>query len=418
MAKLSTKLKHAWDAFTGQTDAPLGYYQSVGASYGHRPDRSRLLVSNERSIVSSIYTRIGIDVAANPIRHARVDDEDRYLGDVTSGLNYCLTQEANIDQGGRAFRQDIVMTMLDKGVVAIVPVETTVDPNLTNSYDILELRVGEILTWYPEHVQVRLYNQKTGKREDIVVAKKFTAIVENPLYAVMNEPNSTLQRLIHKLNLLDNADQEASSGKLDIIVQLPYTVKSEMRQQQAAKRREDIEFQLRGSKYGIAYVDATEKITQLNRPVENNLLTQVEYLTDMLYAQLGLTKEVMNGTADEKTMLNYSNRTIKPILTAVTEALHRTFLTKTARTQGQRVMYFTDPFSLAPIGQIAEMADKFTRNEILTSNEVRQIIGIKPVDDPKADELRNSNMPQEASPPAIPKEPQSSEDIETAPLSR
>lgn len=414
MAKLSTKLKHAWDAFTGQTDTPMGYYQSVGASYGYRPDRSRLLISNERSIVSSIYTRISIDVVSNPIRHTRVDDDDRYLEDIHSGLNYCLTQEANIDQGGRAFRQDVVMTMLDKGVVAVIPVETTTDPNFTNSYDILELRVGEILTWYPEHIQVRVYNKKTGKREDILIAKKFVAIIENPFYAVMNEPNSTLQRLIHKLNLLDNADQEAASGKLDIIVQLPYTVKTETRQQQAAKRREDIEFQLRGSKYGIAYIDATEKITQLNRPAENNLLAQIEYLTDMLYAQLGLTKEVMNGTADEKTMLNYSNRTIKPILESVTEALHRTFLTKTARTQGQKMKYFTDPFSLTPIAQIAEMADKFTRNEILTSNEVRQIVGRKPVNDPKADELRNSNMPVEAAPPINPREAQDLEDIETA----
>jgi hypothetical protein len=295
------------------------------------------------------------------------------------------------------------MTLFDKGVAAIVPVETSMNPNLTSSFEIHNMRVGEIKAWYPRHIQVNLYNEKLGKREDIVVAKKHVAIVENPLYAVMNEPNSTLQRLILKLNLLDSSDEQAASGKLDLIVQLPYTVKSEARRQQAMQRREDIEFQLRGSQYGIAYVDATEKITQLNRPAENNLLKQVEYLTGLLYTQLGLTEEVMNGTADEKAMINYNNRTIQPVLEAITQAMHRAFLTKTARTQGQAVKYFTDSFSLVPVGEIAEIADKFTRNEILTSNEVRQILGIKPADDPKADELRNSNMP-EAKDSGLPKE--------------
>lgn len=395
MARLSAKLKHAWNAFNGRADELPKSEQGVAMTYSYRPDRTRLYISNERSIISSVYTRLSIDVAANPIRHVRVDENDRYLEEIDSGLNYCLTEEANIDQGARAFRQDVAMTLFDKGVAAIVPVETSMNPNLTSSFEIHNMRVGEIIAWHPQHIQVSVYNEKRGKREDIYVAKKHVAIVENPLYAVMNEPNSTLQRLIRKLNLLDSSDEQAASGKLDLIVQLPYTVKSEARRQQAMQRREDIEFQLRGSQYGIAYVDATEKITQLNRPAENNLLKQVEYLTGMLYSQLGLTEEVMNGTADEKAMLNYSNRTIKPVLEAVTEAMHRAFLTKTARTQKQKVMYFTDPFSLVPVGEMAEIADKFTRNEILTSNEVRQILGIKPADDPKADELRNSNMPQQ-----------------------
>jgi len=395
MARLSKKLKHAWDAFNGRSNELPESEMGVGMSYGYRPDRSRLYISNERSIISSVYTRLSIDVASNPIRHVRVDENDRYLEDVKSGLNYCLKEEANIDQGARAFRQDIAMTLFDQGVAAVVPVETSMNPNLTNSYEIYNMRVGQILAWHPSHIRVSLYNEKLGKREEIVVAKKNVAIVENPLYSVMNEPNSTLQRLIRKLNLLDSSDEQAASGKLDIIVQLPYTVKSEARRQQAMQRREDIEFQLRGSQYGIAYVDATEKITQLNRPAENNLLKQVEYLTGLLYAQLGLTEEVMNGTADEKAMLNYTNRTIKPVLEAICEAMHRAFLTKTARTQGQAIKFFTDSFSLVPVGDIAEIADKFTRNEILTSNEIRQIIGIKPSDDPKADELRNSNMPEQ-----------------------
>jgi hypothetical protein len=403
MARLSTKLKHAWNAFNGRADELPKSEQGVAMSYSYRPDRTRLFVSNERSIISSVYTRLSIDVAASPIKHIRIDDNDRYLEEINSGLNYCLTEEANIDQGARAFRQDVAMTLFDKGVAAIVPVETSMNPNLTSSFEIHNMRVGEIKAWYPRHIQVNLYNEKLGKREDIVVAKKHVAIVENPLYAVMNEPNSTLQRLILKLNLLDSSDEQAASGKLDLIVQLPYTVKSEARRQQAMQRREDIEFQLRGSQYGIAYVDATEKITQLNRPAENNLLKQVEYLTGLLYTQLGLTEEVMNGTADEKAMINYNNRTIQPVLEAITQAMHRAFLTKTARTQGQAVKYFTDSFSLVPVGEIAEIADKFTRNEILTSNEVRQILGIKPADDPKADELRNSNMP-EAKDSGLPKE--------------
>lgn len=394
MARFTDKMKHAWNAFNGRVEELPEFTQSIGASYSYRPDRSRLMISNERSLIASIYTRISIDVATNPIRHIRVDENDRYLEEINSNLNYCLTEEPNIDQGPRAFRQDIVLTLFDRGVAAIVPVETTLDPNVTSSYDITNLRVGHILAWYPEHVQVRVYNEKLGRREDVVLAKKYVAIVENPLYSIINEPNSTLQRLIYKLNLLDSSDEQAASGKLDIIIQLPYTVKTEARRQQAAQRKQDIEFQLRSGKYGIAYIDAAEKITQLNRPAENNLLNQVDYLTKMLYSQLGLTEEVMNGTADEKTMLNYTNRTIEPILAAIVEAMNRTFLTKTARTQKQKIEYFTDPFSLVPVTQIAEIADKFTRNEILTSNEIRQILGIKPSDDPKADELRNSNMPQ------------------------
>lgn len=414
MARFSDKLKHAWNAFNGR-DAlqPPRYEDSIGMSYGYRPDRSRLSITNERSLISSIYTRLSVDIASNPIKHVRTDEHDRYLEDVESGLNYCLTQEANIDQGARAFRQDIVMTLFDKGVAAIVPVETSINPSVSASYEIKNMRVGEILAWYPKHIQLRLYNERLGKREDIVLPKEQVAIVENPLYAIMNEPNSTLQRLIYKLNLLDAVDEQSSSGKLDIIVQLPYTVKSEARRQQAMQRREDIEFQLRGSKYGIAYVDATEKITQLNRPAENNLLKQVEYLMQLLYTQLGLTEEIMNGTADEKAMLNYTNRTIEPVLGAITEAMARAFLTKTARTQRQAIMYFTNPFSLVPIADMAEIADKFTRNEILTSNEIRQILGIKPADDPKADELRNSNMPESKEEP-IPKPPDNSETEETA----
>jgi hypothetical protein len=349
--------------------------------------------SNERSIISSIYTRLGIDVAAVDIRHVRMDDNQRYLEDVDSGLNNCLTLEANLDQAARAFRQDIAMTLFDRGVAALVPVDTTINPSTSGSFDIKTLRVGEIVAWYPRHVRVNVYNEAIGRREEVTLEKKFVAIVENPLYAVMNEPNSTLQRLIRKLNLLDAVDEASSSGKLDLIIQLPYVIKSEARRKQAEQRRKDIEFQLKGSQYGIAYTDGTEKVTQLNRAAENNLLTQIEYLMKMLYAQLGLTEEVMNGTADEKAMLNYNNRTIRPILDAIVESMRRTFLTKTARSQKQTVLYFSDPFKLVPIGDIAEIADKFTRNEILSANEVRSVIGIKPSSDPKADELRNSNMP-------------------------
>jgi hypothetical protein len=364
----------------------------------------RYALPNERSMLSSILTRLTIDVAGIDIKHVRVDGNGRYLEDIDSGINTCLTVEANIDQAARQFRQDIAMTLFDKGVCAIVPVDTTINPRLSGSFDIQSMRVGEILAWYPKHIQVRVYNEALGRRVDIILEKKFVAIVENPLYSVMNEPNSTLQRLTRKLTLLDTVDEASSSGKLDLIVQLPYVIKTEARRQQAETRRSDIEFQLKGSKYGIAYTDGTEKITQLNRPVENNLLNQIEYLTKQLYSQLGLTEEVMNGTADEKTMLNYLNRTVEPVLDAIVEAMRRTFLTKTGRTQGQTIAYFRNVFKLVPIGSIADMADKFARNEILSSNEFRQILGFKPDKNPKSDQLVNSNMPQPnnqaAGPPA------------------
>jgi hypothetical protein len=393
MARISDRLKHAWNAFTNQPIPAEDFVYTGTASYGRRPDQNRFRVSNERSIISSIYTRLSIDVAAIAIRHVRVDDENRYLEDIDSGLNNCLTLEANVDQAARAFRQDIALTLFDKGVAALVPVDTSISPTTSGSFDIKTMRVGEVVTWYPRHVKVSLYNEAKGHREDITLDKRAVAIIDNPLYAVMNEPNSTLQRLIRKLNLLDTVDEASGSGKLDLIVQLPYTIKSEARRQAAMQRREDIEFQLKGSQYGIAYTDATEKITQLNRPAENNLLTQVQYLTEMLYSQLGLTPEVMNGTADEKTMLNYMNRTIEPIVSAITEGMTRTFLTKTARSQKQTIQFFRDPFRLVPISEIAEIADKFTRNEILTSNEFRAIVGFKPVKDKAADKLHNSNMP-------------------------
>jgi hypothetical protein len=354
-------------------------------------------VSNERSIISSIYNRLGIDVASIRIRHVRVDQDERYLEDVDSGLNQCLTVEANVDQGARMFRQDIAMTLFEEGTCAVVPIDTTISPETSGGFDIKTLRIGRIVTWFPHHVRVSVYNERTGQREEITVPKKTTAIIENPLYSVMNEMNSTLQRLVRKLNLLDQVDEQNSSGKLDLIIQLPYVIKSEARRQQAEQRRQEVEFQLRGSQYGIAYTDGSEKITQLNRPVENNLLTQVESLTQLLYVQLGLTPEVMNGTADEKTMLNYYNRTIEPVLDAIVEAMRRTFLTKTARSQKQTILYFREPFKLMPIGGeggIADVADKFTRNEIASSNEIRQLVGWKPSSEPKADQLINSNMPQ------------------------
>lgn len=406
-----SRLKHAWNAFRNRNDeydayahAPVDY----GASFGIRPDRVRYSVYSERSIISSIYTRISIDVASISIRHVRLDEEHRFKEELKSGLNNCLSIEANLDQAARAFRQDIIMTLLDKGVCAIVPVDTSLNPNETGGFDIKTLRVGEVVQWYPRHVKVSVYNEAKGMREDIILAKSFVAIIENPLYAVMNEPNSTLQRLIRKLTLLDNVEEQASSGKLDLIIQLPYVVKSEARRRQADMRRKDIEFQLKGSQYGIAYTDGTERITQLNRPVESNLLKTIEYLTEKLYEQLGLTTEIMNGTADEKTMLNYNNRTIEPLIAAITEAMTRSFITKTARSQGQAVSYFRDPFKLVPIDNIAEIADKFTRNEILSANDIRAAIGYKPSNDPKADELRNSNMPrpkeEESSPPPEPEE--------------
>lgn len=388
------RLKHAWNAFLDQDESFRGRGRDWGASYGIRPDRVRLRISNERSIISSIYVRLSVDVASVDIRHVRLDDEERYIEDIkTSGLHQCLNVEANIDQTGRAFRQDLVMTLFDEGVIAIVPVDTNISPEGAGSVDIQTMRIGKIVQWFPRHVRIDLYNDQTGRREEITLEKKAVGIVENPLYSVMNEPNSTLQRLIRKLNLLDSVDEQSASGKLDLIIQLPYVIKSEARRQQADQRRKDIEFQLKGSQYGIAYTDGTEKITQLNRPAENNLLAQVTYLTEMLFGQLGLTPGIMDGTADEATMLNYNNRTVEPILGAIADELKRKFLTKTARTQGQSTEYFRDPFKLVPMSQLAELADKFTRNEIVSSNEFRGFIGMKPSKDPKADELRNSNMP-------------------------
>lgn len=394
MARLGTTLKHAWNVFLNQDDRMKASPTSGSGGYGRRPDRTRLRVPNERSMISSIYTRLSIDVASVDMRHVRLDEEKRYLEDIDSGLNNCLTVEANIDQAARAFRQDVAITLFDRGVAVLVPIDTTINPGTSGGYDILTMRVGEVVTWHPQHVRVSVYNEATAKREELVLHKSTVAIIDNPLYSVMNEPNSTLQRLLNKLNLLDSIDEQSASGKLDLIIQLPYVIKSESRRQQAEQRRQDIEFQLKGSQYGIAYTDGTEKITQLNRPAENNLMSQVEYLTEMLYGQLGLTEEVMNGTADEKAMLNYWNRTIEPVLTAMVESMRRSFLTKTARTQRQQIQFFRDPFRLVPIENIAEIADKFTRNEIMSSNEIRQVVGLAPHSDPKADKLVNSNMPQ------------------------
>ena len=388
---LTSRLKKAWNAFTNNRDPTDVSYHDMGMSYVYRPDRVRFSRGNERSIVTSVYNRIAMDVASIGIKHCRVDKNGRYIEDVKSGLNECLTLEANIDQSGRSFIQDVVMSMFDEGAVAIVPVDTTTDPRITGSFDVMSMRTGKILEWFPRHVKVRVYNDRTGKKEDIVLPKRSVAIVENPLYAVINEPNSTMQRLVRKLNILDAIDEQSGSGKLDLIIQLPYVIKSEARQQQAEKRRKDIEQQLKGP-YGIAYTDGTERITQLNRPVENNLMKQIEYLMNQLYSQIGMTPSVLDGTADERAMLNYNNRTIEPIVSAIVDAMKRVFLTKTARSQGQTIMFFRDPFKLAPINDISEIADKFTRNTILTSNEVRQIVGMKPSDDPKADELRNANI--------------------------
>lgn len=408
----TSRLKHAWNAFFNKD--PTDYYKNVGTSYTYRPDRPRLTRGNERSIVTSVYNRIALDASSVSIQHVRLDENNRFLSVIDSGLNNCLTVEANIDQTGRAFIQDIVMSMLDEGSVAIVPVDTTFDPKITGSYDILSMRTGKILEWYPSHVKVRVYNEKTGRKEDIVVPKSTVGIVENPLYAVINEPNSTMQRLIRKLNLLDVVDEQSSSGKLDLIIQLPYIIKTEARRQQAEKRRQDIADQLAGSKYGIAYTDGTERITQLNRPVENNLMKQIEYLTSMLYSQLGITQSILDGTADDKTMLNYYNRTIEPILSAIVDEMKRKFLTKTARSQLQSISFFRDPFKLVPVSDISEIADKFTRNEIMTSNEIRQIIGMKPSDDPKADELRNKNLSQPKDDQTYPSNDATGEKIEIA----
>lgn len=392
-----SKLKHAWNAFTGQ---PQIVYRNLGTNYPYRMDRPRLSRGNEKSIVTSVYNRIALDVAALNIHHVRLDNDGRFLSIINDGLNTCLTLEANIDQTARSFIQDIVISMFDEGSIAIVPVDTTTDPNISGSYDIQSMRVGQILDWYPQHIKVRCYNELTGRKEDIVIPKSTVAIIENPLYAVINEPNSTMQRLIRKLNLLDVIDEQSGAGKLDLIIQLPYVIKTETRRQQAENRRNDIESQLSGSKYGIAYTDGTERITQLNRSVNNNLMGQIEYLTSMLYSQLGITQTILDGTADEKTMLNYYNRTIEPIISAIVDEMKRKFLTKTARSQHQSITFFRDPFKLVPVNEIAEIADKFTRNEIVTSNEMRQIIGMKPADDPGADELRNKNL----SAPSIAKE--------------
>ena len=395
-----SRVKRAWNAFVNKDPTFNNRDYSMG-SY-RRPDRVRLTRGNERSIVTSVLNRIAIDVASISIKHCRLDENDRFKEVVDSSLNNCLTLEANLDQTARAFIQDAVMSMFDEGSVAIVPVDTTGDPNKTGSYDIETMRTGKIVEWYPQHVKVSVYNERIGRREEIFMDKSAVAIIENPLYAVMNEPNSTLQRLMRKLVLLDSVDEQTSSGKLDLIIQLPYVVKSEARKQQANQRREDIERQLSGSRYGIAYTDGTEKITQLNRPVENNLMKQIEYLTSMLYSQLGITQSVLDGTADEKTMLNYNNRTIEPIISAIVDEMKRKFLTKTARTKKQTILFFRDPFRLVPINDIAEIADKFTRNEIMTKNEFRQVIGMKPSDDPKADMLVNSNISQPAGAMEIP----------------
>ena len=389
---LKERFQNAWDVFRNNRD-PTNYFRDIGVSYGYRPDRVRFSRGNEKTIVTAIYNRIAVEVSQLTFQHVRLDEEGRYLGTVNSGLNNCLTLEANIDQSHRDFIQDIVMSMFDEGEVAIVPVETKGDPTLSESFDIISMRTGKIVEWYPRSVKIEVYNDRTGKKEKIIMPKRSVAIVPNPMYAVINEPNSTMKRLVRKLNLLDAIDEQSGSGKLDLIIQLPYVVKGETRQKQADKRRDDIIDQLKGP-FGIAYIDGTEKVTQLNRPVENNLMKQIEYLTNMLYSQLGMTPSVLDGTADEKTMLNYNTRTIEPICSAIVDAMRRTFLSKTARTQGQTIMAFRDPFKLVPVNNIAEIADKLTRNEVLTSNEVRQIIGFKPSDDPKADRLVNSNMPQ------------------------
>ena len=387
-----SRLKHAFNAFMNKDSPPD--YRNLGISYSSRPDHARFSRGNERSIVTSVYNRIALDAASIEIRHCRLDEDDRYLETIDSGLNQCLNLEANIDQTGRSFLQDIVMSMLDEGCVAIIPVDTSLNPANTSSYDILSMRTGKVLEWYPNHVRVRVYNDRTGKKEDILVPKSTIAIVENPLYAVINEPNSTMQRLIRKLSLLDVTDEQTASGKLDLIIQLPYVIKTEARREQAEKRRKDIEMQLSGSKYGIAYTDGTERITQLNRSLENNLMKQVEYLTNLLFSQLGMTQSILDGTADDKTMLNYYNRTIEPIISAIVDELKRKFLSKTARSQKQSIKFFRDPFKLVPVNDLAEISDKFTRNEIMSKNEIRQIIGRKPSNDPKADQLINSNISQ------------------------
>lgn len=387
---LITRIQRGWNAFRNRD--PTTDYRDYGESYYYRPDRPMFTRGNERSIATSVYNRIALDASSITIQHVRLDENSRFSSVINSGLNNCLNLDANLDQTGRAFLQDVVMSMLDEGCVALVPVITDVNPDDTSSYEILSMRTGRIIEWRPAHVKVRAYNELTGRKEDLILPKSTVAIVENPLYAVINEPNSTMQRLIRKLSLLDVTDEQTASGKLDLIIQLPYVIKTPARQQQAEDRRKAIEMQLASSKYGIAYTDGTERITQLNRPAENNLMKQIEYLTNLLYSQLGITQTIMDGTADDKTMLNYYSRTIEPIVSAIVDELKRKFLTKTARSQGQSIMFFRDPFKLVPVNDLAELADKFTRNEIMTSNEIRQIVGMKPSDDPKADELKNSNI--------------------------
>lgn len=384
------RLQHGWNAFMNKD--PTAHYQNIGPGYSRRPDRPVLTRGNERTIVTSIVNRVALDVSSLDITHCKVDDNGRFVETINSSLNNCLKLEANLDQTGRAFIQDVVMSMFDEGCVAIVPVDTNIDLNNNGSFDILSMRTGKVIEWYPQHVKVRVYNEKKGTKEDIVIHKQKVSIIENPFYAVVNEPNSTLQRLMRKLALLDIVDEQSSAGKLDMIIQLPYTIKSEARREQAESRRKDIEMQLTNTKYGIAYVDATEKITQLNRPLENNLMKQIEYLMSILHSQLGITQSILDGTADEQTLLNYHSRTIEPIVSAIVDEMKRKFLTKTARTQKQTITFFRDPFKLVPVNNIADIADKFTRNEILTSNEIRQVIGFRPSKDPKADELRNSNL--------------------------
>lgn len=390
MPVFTDRLKNAWNAFMNR-DPPYEY-RDLGMVSSYRPDRIRLTRGNERSIVTAIYNRISVDCASIAVQHVKLDENGRFVEVIQSGLNNCLNVEANLDQTGRAFMQDIVMSMFDEGCVAIVPVDTTFNPMLSEAYEIRTMKAGKIVQWYPNHVRVRLYNERTGNFEEVTLLKNMVSIVENPLYAIMNEPNSTLQRLIRKLNLLDAIDEQSGSGKLDLIIQLPYVVKSDARRMQAEERRKNIEMQLANTKYGIAYIDNTEHITQLNRSVDNNLMNQIEYLTNMLYSQLGITKEILEGTASEQVMLNYYNRTIEPIMSAIVDEMKRKFLTKTARTRGQSIVFFRDPFRLVPVAQLAEIADKFTRNEIMSSNEIRQVVGMKPVDDEKADELRNKNL--------------------------
>lgn len=405
------RLKHAWNTFNNRD--PTTNYREIGAGYSYRPDRVGFSRGNEKSLVTSVYNRIALDVAALNVQHVRLDQNGRFKSQIFSGLNTCLTLDANIDQTGRSFIQDAVISMLDEGCVALVPTDTTMNPTITGSYDIQKLRTGKILEWYPLYVRVRVHNEKTGQKEDLLLPKSLVAIVENPLYAVMNEPNSTMKRLVYKLNLLDAVDEQSSSGKLDLIIQLPYVVKTEARREQANNRRKELELQLSGSKYGIGYTDGTERITQLNRPIENNLMKQIEYLTSMLYSQLGITQTILDGSADEKTMLNYYNRTVEPIMSAIIDEMKRKFLTKTAMSQGQSIVMFRDPFKLVPVANLSEIADKFTRNEIMTANEIRQVIGMAPSTDPNADVLKNKNLNS-----PMPIEPPIEEEVQTSDILR